>query len=115
MGFEKSIHQLRILHGPVPTCVSEWLIGRPELQDDVERLAHHEAVDAVSAIDVKHFPITRQTGRRNAKVEPPAGDVVENGDAVSYLRWMMEWQQEATGPKPDVLRLHERLGNQEIG
>src|SRR5262249_51695315 len=44
-----------------------------------------------------------------------ARDMIENGNAVSDLRWMMEGQQEATRPKPDVLRLHQRLSHQKIG
>src|SRR4051812_457301 len=76
--FEEPIHQLWILHGPVLACISKWLIGRPKLQDDIKRLAHHEAIDPVRAIDVEHLPIARQAARRDAEVEPPARDMVED-------------------------------------
>ena len=92
-----------------------FFIGRPELQDNFKRFAHQEAVDSVRTIDVEHLPIARQAARCDPKAEPSARDMVENCDAVGDLHRMMEGQQEPAGSEPDVLRLHEGLGHQEIG
>src|ERR1700730_3011145 len=41
--------------------------------------------------------------------------MVEHGDAVGELGGVMVGQQEAAGPEPDVLGLHQRLRHQKVG
>ncbi len=108
-------HQVGLCHLPVFARVVERLLLRPQFQNDVERLARHLAVLPGIAVDIEHRPVARQAAGGNAKIEPPLSHVIEHGDPVRQLGRMVVGQQEAAGGKPDVLRLHQRLRDQQIG
>ena len=65
-------HLLGPVDLPVLALVVERLLGGPQLQDDVQRLAGHVAVGARHAVDVVHRPVRRQPGRGDAEVQPTA-------------------------------------------
>ncbi len=115
VGAQHAEHLGRLADVPELALVVERLGGTPQLQDDLQRLAGHVAVDARHAVDVEHCPVARQARGGDAEIEPPARHVVEHGDAVRELGGMMIGQQEAARPQPDVLGLHQRLGDQEVG
>ena len=114
-GSQHAEHLGRLADVPELALVVERLGRAPQLQDDLERLARHVAVDARHAVDVEHRPVARQARGGDAEVEPPARDVVEHGDAVRELGRMVIGQQEAAGAEPDVLGLHQRLRDQQVG
>src|SRR5215510_9267436 len=102
-GFEGAIHRLLIVQGPVSARIRKWLVDRPELHDDIKRLALHETIDPVFAIDVEHLPIPRQAARRDRKVEPHARGMIEDRDAVADL------EARGVGPKSLQCRAHDAL------
>ncbi len=108
-------HLGRPIDLPELALVVKRLLARPELQDDVERLAGHLAVLTAHAVDVEHRPVARQPARRDAEVEPPLREVVEPGDAIGELRRVVVGQEKTARADADVARLHQRLRDQEIG
>ncbi len=111
-GFQ---HQLGAGHVPVFAGVVERLLFGPQPQNDVERLAGHLAVLAGVAVDVEHRPVARQPARGDAEIEPALRQMVEHRDPVGELGRVVIGQQETARREADPARLHQRLGDQEIG
>ncbi len=112
---QEAEHRVGLGDVPVLALVVEGLVRRPELQDDVERFARHLAVGARHAVDVEHRPVAGQARGGDAEVQAPARDVVEHGDPVRELGRVVIGQQEAAGTEADVLGLHQRLRDQQVG
>ncbi len=108
-------HQPGMRHMPVFALVIERLLGAPQLQDDVERFACHLAVLAGIAVDIEHRPVARQPARRHPEIEPALGEVVEHRDPVGELGRVMIGQKKAARGEADLLRFHQRLGDQQVG
>ena len=112
---QRAQHQVGLGHFPVFAGVVERLLLGPQFQDYLERLARHLAVLPGIAVDVEQRPVTRQSARGHAEVEAALGDVVEHRDAIGELGGMVVRHQEAAGADAHALRLHERLGHEQIG
>ena len=110
-----AVHGLRNVHVPVLALVLERPVVLPDLQDDVQGFARHVPVFAVVAIDVEQRPVAGQAAGAHAEQEAPLGDVVEVCHSVRQLGGMVERQQVRAGAQLDALRLHQRLGDQQVG
>ncbi|MGY2938830.1 hypothetical protein ACVWZ6_008432 [Bradyrhizobium sp. GM6.1] len=115
VGFQEVEHRVRLGHRPEFALVGPGRGIAPHLQNDLQRLARHVAVLSAHAVDIEHGPVARQAARRDAEIEPTSREVIEHGDAVGELGRVVIGQQEAARPDTDILGLHQRLRDQQIG
>ena len=112
--FKEVEHGVRLVHRPELALIRPGRILGPHLQDDLQRFPRHVAVLAGHSVDVEHRPVARQAARRDAEIQPAAGEVIEHRHAVGEFGGVMVRQQEATGSEADVLGLQEGLREQKV-
>src|SRR5262245_57627490 len=86
-------HRIDTIHCPILALILKRRFALPQFEHDVERFKGHLTVFTGRTIDIEQFPITGESTGPNTQHDASLGHVVEEGNAVRQLCWMMIWQQ----------------------
>jgi hypothetical protein len=104
---------LRRAHVPELAVVVEAAV-LPEPQHDLERFERASPVLAARGVHVEEHQVARQGADADAEHQAPGGHVIQIGDAVSQLDRVVVRQQVRAGRERDLLRLRQRLRDQQV-
>ena len=106
----------RVVDGPVLALVAPLVpdVLRPDLQHDVERLAHHVAVRGGREVEPEQLDVGRREARGNTADEPALRHVVELDDAQRELGRMVEGQEVRARAELDPLRARDGLRHDQV-